>query len=151
MSVEGTAISREVDELISRAVMALADKHGSKRKRSPRECRECGKPWTTVQQAKRCCSAYGCASATLLSYAFDSGGGAGHGSVSRATYVKLRDRLDSPSRDMIQRVLDAWSANQMAVYLLMVELVREIDPASDILRSRALPDFLVEDLGANSS
>lgn len=150
MSVEGTKVSREVDDLLARAVMALADNHGKLRKRSPRECKECGKPWTTIGQAKRCCTAYGYASATLLSYAFDSGGGAGHGSVSRATYAELRDMLDSPTPDLVQRVLDAWGADQMAVYMLMVEFVREVDPTSDILQNKRLPVSLVEDLGENS-
>ena len=147
MSVEGTKVSREVDDLLARAVMALADRHGSKRKRSPRECAECGKPWSTIAQARRCCTAYGYAAATILSYAFDSGGGAGHGSVSRATYAKLRDMLDSPTPDIVQRVLDAWGADQMAVYMLMVDLVREVDPTSDILQNKRLPVSLVEDMG----
>lgn len=147
MSVEGTKVSREVDDLLARAVMALADSHGKRRKRSPRECKDCGKPWSTISQARRCCSPYGCASATILSYAFDSGGGAGHGSVSRATYAELRDMLDSPTPDIVRRVRDAWGQGQMAVYMLMVEFVREVDPTSDILQNKRLPDSLVEDLG----
>lgn len=147
MTIEGTAISRDVDALIARAVEALADNHCQRRKRSPRECKDCGKPWTTIGQAQRCCSPYGHAAATILSYAFDSGGGAWRGSVSCATYAELRDMLDSPTPDIVRRVRDAWGQGQMAVYMLMVEFVREVDPTSDILRNKKLPDSLVDDLG----